>query len=105
MTRYVLDTSIISNVTKSVPSEALVVWMADQPDEDLFITSLTVAEIKRGLLEKPAGKKRRDLLKHSLIQAVEKIDLRWSFPRKRESTASLAIPEKPVDTRYPTSRA
>ncbi len=61
MTRYVLDTNIISNVTELVPSEALVVWMADRPDEDLFIASLTVAEIKRGLLEKPAGKKRRDL--------------------------------------------
>ena len=35
--------------------------MADQADEGLFITSLTVAEIRRGLLVKPAGKKRRDL--------------------------------------------
>jgi predicted nucleic acid-binding protein len=35
--------------------------MAGQSDEDLFITSLTVAEIRRGLLEKPAGKKRKEL--------------------------------------------
>ncbi len=32
--------------------------MAEQPDEDLFISSLTVAEIHRGILEKPRGKKR-----------------------------------------------
>jgi toxin FitB len=31
------------------------------PDEDLFIASLTVAEICRGILEKPAERKRRDL--------------------------------------------
>lgn len=61
MTRYLLDSNIISNVTKPAPSEALMVWMADQADEDLFIASLTVAEIRRGLLEKPAGKKRREL--------------------------------------------
>lgn len=61
MTRYVLDTNVISNVTKPVPSDALTAWMADQADEDLFIASLTVAEIRRGLLEKPAGKKRREL--------------------------------------------
>ena len=61
MTRYVLDTNIISNVTKPVPSEALTAWMADQADEDLFIASLTVAEIRRGLLERPAGKRRREL--------------------------------------------
>lgn len=61
MTRYLLDTNIISNVTKPVPSAALVAWMADQADADLFIASLTIAEIRRGLLEKPAGKKRRAL--------------------------------------------
>ncbi|MFM9884134.1 MAG: type II toxin-antitoxin system VapC family toxin [Burkholderiales bacterium] len=61
MTRYLLDTNIISNVTKPVPSGALTAWMAERADEDLFIASLTVAEIRRGLLEKPAGKKRREL--------------------------------------------
>ncbi len=35
--------------------------MADQADADLFISSLTIAEIHRGILERPAGKKRRDL--------------------------------------------
>lgn len=61
MTRYVLDTNIISNVTKPDPSAALIAWMADQGDEDLFIASLTIAEIRRGLLETPHGKKRRAL--------------------------------------------
>ena len=61
MTRYLLDTNVISNVTKSAPSEQLVSWMERQVDEDLFISSLTVAEIYRGVLEKPAGKKRREL--------------------------------------------
>lgn len=61
MTRYLLDTNIISNVTKRVPSESLMTWMADQADENLFISSLTVAEIRRGLLEKPAGAKRDQL--------------------------------------------
>lgn len=61
MSRYLLDTNIISNVTKPVPSEALVAWMAGQADEDLFSSSLTVAEIRRGILEKPAGKKRKQL--------------------------------------------
>ena len=61
MTRYLLDTNIISNVVKPRPSDALLSWMSIQRDEDLFITSLTVAEIRRGILEKPRGKK-RDLL-------------------------------------------
>jgi predicted nucleic acid-binding protein len=32
--------------------------MAVQRDEELFIASLTLAEIRRGILEKPRGKKR-----------------------------------------------
>ena len=58
MTRYLLDTNIIGNVVKPQPSESLLSWMSMQRDEDLFIASLTVAEIRRGILEKPRGKKR-----------------------------------------------
>ena len=45
--RYLLDTNIISNITKPTPSESLLAWMADQKDDDLFIASLTVAEIRQ----------------------------------------------------------
>jgi len=59
--RYLLDTNIISNITKPSPSPTLLTWMADQDDDDLFIASPTVAEIRRGILEKPAGKRRDEL--------------------------------------------
>jgi predicted nucleic acid-binding protein len=58
VTRYLLDTNIISNVTKPAPSAALLAWMEEQADDNLFISALTVGEIRRGLLEKPKGKKR-----------------------------------------------
>lgn len=61
MTRYLLDTNIISNVVKPQPSESLLAWWTEQQDEDLFIASLTVAEIRRGILEKPRGRKRDEL--------------------------------------------
>ena len=59
--RYLLDTNILSDIAKPAPSPSLLAWMSEQIDEDLFIASLTVAEIRRGVLEKPAGK-RRDAL-------------------------------------------
>ena len=58
MTRYLLDTNIISNAVKPQPSTRLVDWMASQRDEDLFVASLTIAEIRRGILELPSGRKR-----------------------------------------------
>jgi predicted nucleic acid-binding protein len=59
--RFLLDTDIISNITKPSPSESLIAWMAEQTDQELFIASLTVAEIRRGILELPAGKRRERL--------------------------------------------
>ena len=61
MTRYLLNTNIISNAVKPQPSARLVDWMAAQRDEDLFVASLTVAEIRRGILELPSGKKKDGL--------------------------------------------
>jgi predicted nucleic acid-binding protein len=61
VTRYLLDTNIISSVTQPNPSPSLLEWMSEQADTDLFISALTVAEIQRVLLQKPAGKKRATL--------------------------------------------
>jgi len=61
VSRHLLDTNIISNATKLAPSEALIAWLAGQADEDLFISSLTLAEVRRGILEKLVGNKRREL--------------------------------------------
>ena len=51
MTRYLLDTNIISNAVKLETSSSLLAWLEEQPDNDLFIASFTVAEIKRGILD------------------------------------------------------
>jgi toxin FitB len=61
MTQYLLDTNLISNATKPLPSQSLNEWMGKQMDDDLFICSLSLAEIYRGVLEKPSGKKSREL--------------------------------------------
>ncbi len=61
MTRYLLDTNIISHFNKRAPSVPLRAWMADQEDETLFISSLTIAELRRGLLQIPAGRRRAQL--------------------------------------------
>jgi predicted nucleic acid-binding protein len=61
VTRYLLDTTIISNATRRTPSDALLQWLAEQADENLFISTLSVAEIRRGILEKDRGRKRREL--------------------------------------------
>jgi predicted nucleic acid-binding protein len=61
VTRYLLDTNILSNLVKPTPSAALVAWMAERADGDLFISALTIAEIRRGILDLSAGRRRDGL--------------------------------------------
>jgi predicted nucleic acid-binding protein len=61
LNRYLLDTNIISNPIKPAPSPSLIAWLEDEADEDLYTSSLNIAEIWDGILELPSGKKRREL--------------------------------------------
>lgn len=58
MTRYLLDTNIISNALKPAPAPSLAEWMAEQSNDQLFIASMTVGELQRGILVLPPGRKR-----------------------------------------------
>jgi toxin FitB len=59
--RYLLDTNVISNAVKLAPSASLLQWMGAQRDGDMFLSALTIAEIWRGILEMPSGKRRDQL--------------------------------------------
>ena len=61
MTRYLLDTNILSEATRPAPAPAIATWLADQPDTDLFIAAFTLGELKRGILGLPTGRKRAEL--------------------------------------------
>jgi toxin FitB len=60
VSRYLLDTNIVSNPVKPAPSQDLLDWLDRQNDEDLFVSTLTLAEIWRGIEQLPAGKRRQE---------------------------------------------
>ncbi len=57
----VLDTNVISEVMRPHPSEAVVAWLNQQPGTNLFITSISLAEIGYGLRVLADGQRRRNL--------------------------------------------
>lgn len=61
MTRFLLDTNIITNPPKPVPSPELQIWLTLQAAEDLFICSWSIAEIWNGILLVPKGRRRQEL--------------------------------------------
>ena len=56
-----LDTNVISDPLKPRPSDSLLAWLDDQADEDLFTSSLNLAEIWSGVLELPVSRRRREM--------------------------------------------
>ncbi len=64
--RYLLDTNVISQITKDRPNEQVIRWMDDREEEDLFLSVATLLEIRVGIELSSVGKK-RDELEHWLI--------------------------------------
>jgi len=58
----VLNTNVISELMKPKPSPQVLAWVAKQSASDLFITSISEAEIYYGVELVAAGKRRESLL-------------------------------------------
>jgi predicted nucleic acid-binding protein len=49
MNKYLLDTNVVSELRKTRPHGAVVAWLNDQQDEQLFLSSVTLGEIQAGI--------------------------------------------------------
>jgi predicted nucleic acid-binding protein len=58
---YVLDTNVVREFYVAAPNEKVIGWLKRQEPENLFITTLNVAEIRYGVERLPEGKKRTGL--------------------------------------------
>jgi predicted nucleic acid-binding protein len=57
----VVDTNVLSELTKPAPSPDVVAWYHEQSIQDLFTTSITQAEIQVGVDRLPKGRRREAL--------------------------------------------
>ena len=46
---YLLDTNVVSELRRPRPSGAVLDWIADVPEEQLFVSAVTVGEIQAGI--------------------------------------------------------
>jgi predicted nucleic acid-binding protein len=59
---YLLDTCFLSEFTKPVVNPGVEAWFDAQSPERLFVSVITIAELKRGVLRLADGKKKAQLL-------------------------------------------
>ena len=58
---WLLDTCVLSEPARKTPDPRVVRWLADQAEEALFISVLTLGELWKGAALLPDGRKRRQI--------------------------------------------
>ena len=56
-----LDTNVLSEPLRVAPEPRVVAWIDAQPMETLYLSAITVAEIRMGIASMPAGQSRERL--------------------------------------------
>ena len=59
-----LDTNVISEPLRPSPEIRVIDWIDAQPLETLYLSAITVAELRAGIALMPAGKRRTALHEH-----------------------------------------
>lgn len=59
---YILDTCVISELIKKDPDKKVIKWISNIDENALFITSITVGEIVKGIERLKEGKRKNDLI-------------------------------------------
>ena len=56
-----LDTNVVSEPLRATPDARVIAWIDAQPLETLYLSAITVAELRAGVALLPAGKRRAGL--------------------------------------------
>jgi len=73
---YLLDTNVLSEAAKPVASRQVIAWL-EQTDEDrLFLSAVSIAEIKRGIALLSNGKKQNQLTQWLQQELLTRFDKR-----------------------------
>jgi toxin FitB len=100
---YLLDTCVLSELTRQSPSPSVIRWISKQPETSCYISALTIGEFMRGIHRLPDSTKRsklknwmqNDLLirfKNRIIAIDEAIATRWGILIAETSARGRILP-------------
>ena len=61
MNGYLLDTNVPSEFSRDRPETRVVAWLKAQPPTILYLSAVTIGEIRKGLVVLPQGRRRTEL--------------------------------------------
>jgi predicted nucleic acid-binding protein len=59
---FLLDTCVLSEFTRRQPNQHVIEWLDSIPEENLFISVITIGEIQHGIERLPDSRRKTDLL-------------------------------------------
>jgi len=59
---YLMDTCVLSEFTRRVPEEKIIEWVKSIDEDMLFVSTITIGEIKNGIESLPDSNRKNDLL-------------------------------------------
>lgn len=57
---YLVDTNVLSELAKPLPADGVLAWFHENQSQ-LYVSSVTIGEIRKGLETMPAGKRKESL--------------------------------------------
>jgi predicted nucleic acid-binding protein len=71
---FLLDTNVVSEWVKPRPNPGIMKWLAGVDEDRVFLSVITLAELRNGITRLPAGRRREQLdswLSHDLLERFE----------------------------------
>lgn len=59
---YLIDTNVLSELKKRTPDARVVRWLSERPATTLYLSVLTLGELRKGIEALPEGDRKRNLL-------------------------------------------
>jgi predicted nucleic acid-binding protein len=103
VSRYLLDTNVVSELVKARPDERVVAWIKAADETDLHLSVLTFAELRYGIEKLPQGVRRdrlrswmdtdlADRFEDRILDINRDIAESWGIIMARAAAASVRLP-------------
>lgn len=99
---FILDTCVVSELSRPVPEPCVKSWLERCPGELLYLSALTLGELHYGITRLPEGRKKSDLLvwfeqleaayRGYVLPIDDRICRRWGEERARLERTSERAP-------------
>ena len=100
--KFLLDTNVLSELIKLNPDKNVMDWFNNSPEENMYISSITLGEIETGIRSLDPGKKQNELMiwfgslqdsfKHKTYSVNSTEAIRWGELRGNLKRKGKTIP-------------